>query len=302
MQSTGDYLKLHFIVFLWGFTGILGKLISIPAVEMVFYRTLLATLGMGVLIVIVRGTFKVSSGDFIKILLTGFIVGAHWLTFFISARIANVSVSLVGFATGSLWTAFLEPMAKRQKIRPIEVVFGMIVLAGLYIIFSSNFNYSVGLILGILSGLTCSIFSIINSQLVQRVNSFTITFYEMAGACLVIVLFFPLYQLYWAEGNRLLLSPSITDWVYIALLAWLCSVYGYSAAVQLIKRMSVFSFQLTMNLEPIYGIVMAVLVFGEKERMNVNFYIGTLFILLAVLIYPLMKRQLKASPTSPTHR
>jgi drug/metabolite transporter (DMT)-like permease len=301
MQPPADYLKLHFIVFLWGFTGILGKLISIPAVEMVFYRTLLAALGMAVLIIIAGGSFRVSLRDFTLILLTGFIVGAHWLTFFISARVANVSVSLVGFATGSLWTAFLEPLVKRQKIRAIEVLFGAIVLTGLYIIFASDFSYSTGLILGVLSGLTCAVFSIINSQLVQRVDSFTITFYEMVGACLVIVLFFPFYQHYWAEGGNLQLEPSMLDWLYIALLAWLCSVYGYSAAVQLIKRISVFSFQLTMNLEPVYGIIMAVLVFGDKERMNVNFYMGTLFILLAVLLYPFMKRKFTTSPTSPSH-
>lgn len=302
MVATSDYLKLHFIVFLWGFTGILGKLISIPAVEMVFYRTLLAAFGMGVLILLVRGTFMVSKADFIKILLTGFIVGIHWLAFFLSARISNVSVSLVGFATGSLWTAFLEPLVKKQKIRYIEVAFGLMVLTGLYIIFASDFGYSGGLMLAIFSGLTCAIFSIINSQLVQRVHAFTITFYEMTGACLIIVLFFPFYLDGWAAGNSLQLSPTLTDWIYIMLLAWLCSVYGYSAAVQLTKRITVFLFQLTMNLEPVYGIVMAVVVFGETEKMNSNFYIGTLFILMSVLLYPMMKRRFTAAPTSPAGR
>ncbi len=302
MPTTSDYLKLHFIVFLWGFTGILGKLITIPAVEMVFYRTLLAAFGMGVLILLMRGTFRVSQRDFIRIILTGFIVGIHWLAFFLSARLANVSVSLVGFATGSLWTAFLEPLVKRQKIRYIEVAFGLMVLTGLYIIFSSDFGYSGGLLLGIFSGLTCAIFSIINSQLVQRVDSFTITFYEMTGACLIIVLFFPFYQEGWATGNILRLTPTGTDWIYILLLAWLCSVYGYSAAVQLTKRISVFLFQLTMNLEPVYGIIMAVMVFGETEKMNSNFYVGTLFILMSVLLYPLMKRRFTASPSNPASR
>jgi drug/metabolite transporter (DMT)-like permease len=298
MVSTTDYFKLHFVVFLWGFTGILGKLISIPAVEMVFYRTLLAAFGMGILIIMTRGTFRVTKSDFIRIILTGFIVGIHWLAFFASARIANVSVSLVGFATGSLWTAFLDPLAKRQKINLVEIGFGAVVLAGLYVIFASDFSYSAGLILGIFSGLTCAVFSIINSQLVRRVDSFTITFYEMAGACLVIVMFFPAYQHYWAEANALQLSPTFTDWIYIALLAWLCSVYGYSAAVQLMKRISVFLFQLTMNLEPVYGIIMAFIVFGDREKMSSNFYVGTLLILLPVLLYPLVKRRFTANPTS----
>lgn len=301
MHTASDYLKLHFIVLLFGFTAILGKLVSLPAVEMVFFRTLLASIGMAVLVVIAKGTFKVSSSDFFKILFTGFIVGAHWHTFFVSARVANVSVSLVGFATASLWTALLEPMAKGYKIRAVEVVFGLIVFAGLYIIFSSDFSYSYGLVLGILSGLTCAVFTIINSQLVKRVNPLTITFYEMIGASIATALFFPLYQQYWAEGNQLRLWPMLTDWIWIILLAWLCTVYAYSVAVELMKRISAFFFQLTLNLEPVYGIVLAVLVFGDAEKMNINFYAGTFIIFCSVLLYPWMRQKFKATPTNPTH-
>ncbi len=299
-HTRGDYFKLHFLVFLWGFTAILGKLCALPAVEMIFYRTLFAAVGMGVLILLVKGSFKVSKNDFLKIVLTGFIVGTHWLTFFISGRVANVSVSLVGFATASLWTAILEPLAKGYRIKAIELIFGMIVLIGLYIIFSSDFSYSTGLILGVISGLTCAIFSIINSQMVKRVDSFTITFYEMVGAWVVTLLFFPFYIYTWAEGYELRMAPSLTDIVCIALLAWLCTVYAYSAAVELMKKISAFFFQLTLNLEPVYGIIMAVIIFGDSEKMNVNFYIGTLIILVAVLSYPLAKRKLTTSPTSPT--
>ncbi|NOT75871.1 MAG: DMT family transporter [Cyclobacteriaceae bacterium] len=296
--STSDTIKLHSIVFLFGFTGILGKLVSIPAVEMVFFRSFLAAIGMAVLILSVKGTFKVSGADFTKIFLTGFIVGVHWITFFLSARVANVSVSLVGFATASLWTAFLEPLAKGYKIKPIEVIFGLIVLAGLYLIFASDFSYSTGLILGVLSGLTCAIFTIINSQMVKKVDSFTITFYEMSGAFISIGLFLPLYQNFWAEGNQLRLIPSMVDWVCIALLAWLCSVYAYSTAVELMKRVSAFFFQLMLNLEPVYGIIMAVLIFGDEEKMNLNFYLGTLVILCAVLIYPMMRKRFTIHPPS----
>ena len=301
MHSTSDYLKLHFIVFLFGFTGILGKLVSIPAVEMVFYRTLFAAIGMAALLKITHGGFKVSTSDLLTLVLTGFIVGVHWLTFFISARVANVSVSLVGFATASLWSALLEPMVKGYRIRIIELAFGFIVLVGLYVIFFSDFNYSIGLILGVLSGLTCSIFSIINSQIVRRVDSFTITFYEMVGACIITALFLPVYQQYWADGAQLRLTPSPIDWIYIALLTGLCTVYAYSTAVELMKRLSVFFFQLSLNLEPVYGIIMAVIVFGEAEMMNANFYVGTFIILCAVLMYPLIKQKITASPTSAAH-
>jgi drug/metabolite transporter (DMT)-like permease len=298
-HTRADYLKLHFLVFLWGFTAILGKLCTLPAVEMIFYRTLFAAAGMGILILAAKGSFKLSRADLAKVILTGMIVGIHWLTFFISGRVANVSVSLVGFATASLWTAILEPLAKGSAIKGIEIVFGLVVLTGLYIIFASDFSYSAGLILGVVSGLTCAVFSIINSHMVKRIDAFTITFYEMVGAWTVTVLFVPVYKTYWADGNQLEMVPSITDLICIALLAWLCTVYAYSAAVDLMKKISAFFFQLTLNLEPVYGIIMAVLIFGHSEKMNINFYLGTLIMLLAVLFYPVVKRRFTTSPTSP---
>lgn len=297
--SAGDYFKLHFVVLLFSFTGIFGKLVSIPAVEMVFYRTLFAAGGLLILLATMKGAYQVTRSDLIKLILTGFIVSVHWLTFFISGRVANVSVSLVGFATASLWTALLEPLFKGYKIRPIELIFGAIVMAGLYIIFASDFSYSVGLLLGVASGLTCAIFTIINSQLVNRVAPLTITFYEMIGASIATSLFFPFYLKSWSPTGELQLVPSSIDWVWILLLAWLCTIYAYAAGVELMKRMSVFLFQLTLNLEPVYGIAMAVVIFGESERMNARFYAGTAVMLTAVVLYPWLKRKLTAIPTTP---
>jgi len=290
--TSSDYLKLHFIVLLWGFTAILGKLVSIPAVEMVFYRTLLAAIGMGAVMIFLRTSFKISTSDFWKIFLTGFIVAAHWLTFFASGRVANASVSLVGFATGSLWTALIEPLVKRKKIQAIEVSLGLMVIVGLYIIFAFDFQYPLGLLLGILSGLTMAIFAVINSTFVSRVNPYTITFYEMTGACLGTALFFPVYMTFFAADQQLHLVPSAMDLIYIAAMAWACSVYAYAVALNLMKKVSVFLISLTLNLEPVYGIIMAVIVFGDSEKMNLNFYIGTLVILGAVLSYPLLKTRL----------
>lgn len=291
MATTTDYFKLHFLVFLWGFTAILGKLVSIPAVEMVFYRTLLAAIGMGVVILILRGSFAVSNSDLIKLFLTGAIVAAHWLTFFASGRISNPSTSLVGFATCSLWAAFIEPMAKRNKIQYIEVGLGFVVIAGLYLIFSFNFQYPMGLFLGILSGLTCALFAVINSQLVTRVNSLTITFYEMIGACATVAIFFPFYTSYFAVDGQLNLAPSLSDWIWIAILSLVCTVYAYAVAINLTKKLSVFFIQLSLNIEPVYGIILALIVFGQQEVMSWNFYLGTAVILAAVIAYPFAKKR-----------
>ncbi len=291
MASSADYFKLHFIVFLWGFSAILGKLVEIPAVEMVFFRSILAAIGMGIVIVATRGTFKVTGNQLTRLLLIGSIVALHWMAFFGSARVANVSVSLVGFATNSLWAALLEPWFNKQRMKKYELVLGCVVLLGLYIIFSFDFQYRLGLALGVLAGFTSALFSVFNSKMVRDIPSRTITFYEMIGVFIAIGIFLPIYQMTWAEGNTLQLMPSAMDWLYIGLLAGVCSVYAYTVAVELMKRVSVFMIQLTLNLEPIYGIIMALIIFRKSEEMTLNFYAGTLVILSAVVAYPLLKKR-----------
>ncbi len=291
MATRTDYFKLHFIVFLWGFTAILGKLITIPALEMVFYRSLLAAIGMGVLIAATRGSFSVNRRQLVQLLLVGILVAVHWVSFFASARVSNVSVSLVGFATNSLWTAILVPFFDKTRIRKSELFLGLVVLSGLYVIFSFNFHYHLGLFLAVMAGLTSALFSIYNARFVRAIPAYTITFYEMIGAFIALGMFMPVYQAYITPDHILHLSPSGLDWLYIAILALVCSVYAYSEAVELMKKLSVFVIQLSLNLEPVYGIVMAVIIFGGSEKMDANFYIGTLIILSAVLMYPVLKRR-----------
>jgi drug/metabolite transporter (DMT)-like permease len=291
MATRADYLKLHFIVFLWGFSAILGKLVSIPTMEMVFFRALLATLGIGLVIILTKGTFRVTPRYFVYLVLIGFIVALHWVSFFGSARVANVSVSLVGFATNSLWTAILEPWMNRTRIKKFELVLGCIVLFGLYIIFSFDFQYKLGLTFGILAGFTSAVFSIFNSKMVRTVPAFTITFYEMMGCFVGLGIFLPIYKSIWAPEEILMYWPTSMDWIWIATLAGVCSVYAYSTAVELMKKISVFLIQLTLNLEPVYGIIMALIIFGSSEKMGTNFYVGTGIIMTAVLVYPYLRKR-----------
>jgi drug/metabolite transporter (DMT)-like permease len=291
MASTKDYFKLHFIVFLWGFSAILGKLVTVPAIELVFFRSIFAALGMALVIYISRGTFNVNGKDLLKLFAIGSIVAVHWLAFFGSARVANVSVSLVGFATNSLWAALLDPWFKKTHLKKYELLLGIVVLIGLYIIFSFDFQYKFGLFLGIVAGFTSALFSVFNSKLVTRISARAITFYEMIGVFLSIGIFIPFYNLSVDGSEVLTLTPSGMDLMYIAILAGVCSVYAYTVATELMKRISVFMIQLCLNLEPIYGIIMAVIIFGQQEKMNLNFYIGTIVILCAVVAYPLVKKR-----------
>ena len=285
-----DYLQLHFIVLLWGFTAILGVLISIPAVEIVFYRTLMATAGLLLLLKFRNIGLWRGKGPTAAMLLTGILISAHWILFFAAARVSSVSICLAGMATGSLWTSLLEPLVMRRAIKWYEVLLGGIVIIGLYVIFRFEFDHALGLTMAVASAFLSSAFTVINSKLTQHHNHYLITFWEMLGACVATLLFFPIYTATLAEGGALQLSLNWVDVASLLTLALVCTVYAYSASVELQKRLSAFTVNLTVNLEPIYGIILAIIFFNEHEQLTLGFFIGTAIILLAVLIYPIFTR------------
>lgn len=285
-----DYLHLHFLVLIWGFTAILGLLITIPPVEIVFYRTLFSAAGLALVLYFYRIPFKVSDGDVFRILATGVLISGHWILFFASARVSTASVCLAGMATTSFWTSLLEPLMTRRKIKWFELILGLIVLGGLYIIFHFEFNHALGLSFALLSALLAALFTVINSKFVKNHNHYSITFYEMVGACVGTALFFPVYINTLAADQVLRLSINWYDLLYISILAFICTVYAYSASVQLMKRLSAFAVNLTVNLEPVYGIILAVIIFGDREKMQTEFYLGASIILVSVLAYPLFNK------------
>ncbi len=290
MANWKDSLHLHLIVLIWGFTAILGLLIHLPAVELVFFRTLLASVMLYFLLYTRGRSIGVSWPELVKIAGTGFLIGAHWILFFASAKVSTASVCLAGMTTGTLWTSFVEPIVYKRRIRIYEIILAFIIILGLYVIFRFEFNHGLGLTLAILSALLAALFSVFNSVLVKKHDHYVITFYEMSAACLGIVHYFPIYQLTFAEGGGLVLDPSLQDWFYLLVLSGICTVYAYSASIKLLHKFSPYAINLTVNLEPVYGIVLAFLFFGEQEKMTGGFYIGTLIILGAVLSYPYIRR------------
>lgn len=298
MTSEGkDYLHLHFIVLIWGFTAIIGVLIDMPSVEIVFYRTLIASACLLVLIKLRGKSLSIGTKqDYGIILGTGVLIAAHWITFFLSARISTVSVSLAGMATCSLWTAFIEPLSQGRKVKGFEVLLSIIAFIGIAVIFNAELDFLSGLILAIVSALLSAIFSVINGRLSKRHDPYVITFYEMFGASASIALFFPIYGSYYADGLKL--SGTLLDFVYLSILAVLCTVYAFSISVELMKRMSVFTINLTVNLEPVYGIILALIIFGQSEEMSVGFYAGTGLILVSVLLYPMLNKRSKRKALS----
>lgn len=283
-----DYLLLHFIVLIWGFTAILGLLISLPSLELVFYRTGIATIGVVLVMILRKKSMIVTPPELLKIAGVGVLISLHWIFFFWSARLSTASVCLAGMATTSLWTAFVEPMVNRTKVKWYEVALGLMVISGLLVIFQFETGYWLGLSMALVSAFLGALFSVLNGRLTLRHTPYQITLYEMAAACLFALLFMPIYAGFLTDGAPIQWAWKGLDWLWLLILGGVCTVYAFSVSVDLMKRLPVFSINLTINLEPVYGILLAVLVFGEKEKMTPQFYLGTLIILISVLIYPVL--------------
>ena len=298
-----DYLKLHFIVLLWGFTAILGKLLTVPPVELVFWRTLLAAGGLAALLAMRRQAWRIPARQAGALLAVGALVAVHWITFFLAARLSSVSVCLAGMATLALWTSLLEPLLLGRRVRGYEVGLGLITRVGLYLVSQAELDQLLGLGVAVFSAGLSALFSVLNAKLIKTHSPLRLTFYEMAGACLSIVLFFPIYSRYFTQGRGLQLAWHGSDWLWLALLAGVCTVYAFSTSVELMKRLSPFAVNLTINLEPVYGIALAVALYWlhskgllhapqfEQERMSTGFYLGTLLIVSSVLIHPWVSRR-----------
>lgn len=278
---------LHLIVIIWGFTAILGLLISLPAIELVFYRTLIASVVVAGMFMFKKESLLIPFPDMIKVVGIGFVIAMHWILFFWSARVSTASVCLAGMAATSLWTAFVEPIFNSTKIKWYEVALGLLVISGLLVIFSFETGYWLGLSMALVSSLLAAIFSVLNGKIAHKHDPYQITFYEMAGASLFALLFMPIYSSFMTEDG-LQLAWVGYDWFWLFILSVVCTVYAFSVSVELMKRLSVFSINLTVNLEPVYGIVLAVLIFGESEKMTPQFYLGTGIILVSVLSYPVL--------------
>lgn len=322
-----DYLQMHFMIFLWGFTAILGVLLSITAIEVVFYRTLIATVGTGLLIGLLQlrrqrphldGQRPASLLERYPFLLPrnatgridwrrigiftgiGGIIGIHWLSFFGGLKVANASVCLAGIATASLWTAFIEPLFRRKAIKGFEIVLGLVAVVGLYVIFYFEFgnqNYMMGLGLGVLAAFLAAIFFTLNSLYAKQYHHYTITMYEMLGACLTSLGGMVLYEN--LTGATLTWIPTEpADWLWLFILGGACTVYAYSISVELLQRITVFTMNLSINLEPLYGILLAALIFNEHEQLTVQFYIGAGIVITAVFVHPLFQRWEKRKKTN----
>ena len=274
-------LQLHTAVFLAGFTAILGKLIKINEGLLVWYRLLITVATLFLIMYYKKQLVKITIADSLKFLGVGAIVAIHWITFYGSINYANASLALVCFSATGFFTSLLEPLILKKRIVGIELLLGLVTVAGIYIIFDFHPQYKLGIALGIIAALGSALFPIFNKEFTKRFAPETITLYELGGGLIAATLLVPLYNIkfpaayYW---------PTTNDWVWLLVLAWFCTVLSFNLQLNALKKISAFTVNLTYNLEPVYGIIMAFIFFKENKSLHYQFYIGAGLILLAVIL------------------
>lgn len=276
---------LHITVLVWGFTGILGALISISAVNLVWYRVLIASIALLIYFKFKGKTLRITRNQLLQYITTGGLVGLHWLLFFQSIKSSTVSVTLVCLSSLTLFTSILEPIIKKERMAPIDLISGVIIIIGIGLIFTFESTYLLGIILGLSCALVASVFSIVNSNLVKKNNATTISFYEMVGAFFWISLYILFFE---KIDNGFILDKA--DFVYLMLLGTVCTAAAYVAGVAVMTELSAFRVALVTNLEPIYGIVLAWIFFGQKEIMSWGFYLGAGIILGTIFLHPYIQK------------
>ncbi|WP_430817272.1 DMT family transporter [Carboxylicivirga sp. RSCT41] len=284
-----NHLKLHFVVLLYGFTAILGKLISLPAPQMVWYRMFIAFLVLGGFIYYKKIPVNIGRANILRIMGVGIVVAFHWITFFHAVKISNVSVTLGCMASTTLFASFLEPIIFRKKIKWLEVFIGLLIIGGLYLIFQFELSYWKGIITALISAFLAGLFTVLNKLFINKHHPVTISFYEMISGFLSIGIFLVFIDVL----PHKLLTPTTSDIIYILILGIACTAYAFVVAVDVMKVLSAYTVVLAINMEPVYGILLAFAVFGQSEFMSGGFYIGTLVILAAVFLHPVLERMQK---------
>ncbi len=282
-----NLLILHFTVFIWGFTGILGKLITIAAVQLVWYRVLIASVSLFLYFNFNKTGLKISHNTFLKLVFTGALVGGHWILFFLSIKLSTVSVSLVCLSSITLFTAIFEPLINKTRISKMEIVAGSLIITGILIIFKFETQYTKGIIAGLISAVCASLFSIINSRQVKKYEAPVIAFYELAGAFIWISIF-----LVATNGFDKSMLLHRADIGYLLLLGTICTSLAYVAGVSVMRELSAFRVALITNLEPVYGIIMSFVFFGDMNKMTPGFWVGAIIILSTIFLFPVAQKQI----------
>lgn len=295
-EKTRAYLFLHSAVLLFGLTGIFGKLIHLPQVTIVWYRILLTVLSLLFFPGLFRNLLSLPRKTVLSLACIGVIVALHWALFFGAIQLTNVSITMVCLATGSFFTAILEPVLLRTRVKVYQLLLGLLVVPGIWLIAENsddNGNLHLGIIVGLLSAFFSSVFGVLNKRMVPHYDSVSITFIELGSGWVVISLFLPFWYTMHPADNFVPSLAHWTDWIWISALAFLCTTYAYQATLKALRVLSPFVISLSINLEPVYSIIIAFFLFREHEELQAGFYFGAAIILLSVFVHPLIEKRLQ---------
>ena len=276
---------LHLSVFIFGTTGILGKLISLGSYALVWYRLLIALFALFFVFSIAKRSLALDRRTAFTLLAVGLILGAHWLTFFEAIKRSNVSASLVCFSSVALFTSFIEPILYRRRIRWSEPVIGLGIVAGLYFVFRFEFEFAGGMILSAVSAGLAALFTVLNGLLVRRLDPKIMTVYELLGAFILASFWLGILSLADPQNMR----PTLPDLLWLAILGIVCTAFSFMLSIQLIRRITPYSFMMAINLEPIYAILLALTIWPESEKMSSEFYYGATFIVAMIFLNSYLK-------------
>ena len=275
------FLQLHTAVFLAGFTGILGRLITLNEALLVWYRLLIAVVALWVLYLFQRKLHRISWTAIARIAGVGVIVVLHWVTFYGSIKYSNISIALVCFSATGFFTAILEPLITRKPFNKNEFLLGLLAIAGISLIFHFDPQFKTGIILGIIAAFLCGLFPVYNRMLVLEHKPETVTLYQLSGGFLFLTILLPSY-LHYIPADHII--PTLSDTGWLLVLSFFCTVWAYNLLMNALKKISAFTVNLTYNLEPLYGIALAFLVYREDKLLSGTFYIGLLLIVLSVFL------------------
>ena len=275
------FIQLHIAVLLAGLTGILGKLITLNEGLLVWYRLLFTAVSLWILALVRRQAIRIASADIWRIFGVGSVAALHWVAFYGSIKYSNVSVGLLCFSSIGFFTALIEPLLLRHRVDFVELLLGLLVIAGIFFIFQVDPHYKTGILIGLLSSLLGSLFPVLNKRLLVRIPPETVTLYELSGGFLFLSFLLPVY-LYFIPSERLLPNPG--DWGWLLVLSLACTVLAFNLSMSALQRISAFTVNLSYNLEPVYGILLAFVVFREDKHLNGGFYVGFFLIILSIVL------------------
>ncbi|CAN5552153.1 DMT family transporter [soil metagenome] len=280
------YFQLHFAILLWGFTAILGKAISLDEGLLVWYRMMLSALTTLIYLFIIKQFRLLPFKQLMHLAGIGAVVALHWITFYGAIKASNVSIAISCFSSVALFTAVLEPLINRTYPKWTEVLMGIGVIAGITIIFSVQQLYFKGIMLSLLSALLASLFTIMNKRISGRFDPGLITFYELGTGFLILTMVLPI----WFSINHSTFSiPGKEDFLYLLILSVVCTTLAFTLSLHALKKLDAFTMNLSVNLEPLYSIILAIILFKEHKMLNTGFYIGSIIILATVVLHGFLK-------------